>query len=78
MPHIYDVMALSEKAVQVSCYVRARFVFVRHSEVRSRLPVKKTEFAQFGVTQPMQAMFRALCEPAEMFPVFAPLLDPGD
>ena len=78
MPHIYDVMALSKKAVQVSCYVRARFVFVRHREVSSRLPVKKTEFAQFRVAQSAQAVLRALGELVEMLPVFTPLLDPGD
>ena len=78
MPHIDNVVALSEKAVQVSCYVRARFVFERHSEVRSRLPVKKTQFAQFGVTQPTQILFRAFGEPVKVFPVFAPLLNPGD
>jgi hypothetical protein len=78
MPHINDVVALAQQAVQVSCDVGAGFVFVRHREVRRRLPVEKTEFPQFGMAQSVQAALRALSELVEAFPVLTALLNPGN
>lgn len=78
MPHINDVVTFSQQAIQISCYLGARLVFERHCEVSRRLPVEETEFAELHMTEAAQAALRAVRQLVQMFPVFAPLLNPGD